>query len=278
MVATTQIKPTPVLQPFISCYALRVFDTGGQVMLQLMHAVQEFYMTFFLKDRFCATISQSGEVKRGISNSLTTLFTEPNGYSCWEGDYAVMCVQFKSNGFYAIFGIPQKILLNTIFPLEDFIGNDSRLITEQLEACNSIYQMGKCLDEYFIKLLLHQKQTHYVNTIAHISNIILHEKGIVSLDMLAYHANMSIRNFERRFLSEVGMSPKLYARITRFYNAMENKMLHPYKSFTAVAHECGYYDQAHFIKECREFAKKTPEDLFKSTPPPTEKFVAKVDY
>src|SRR4051812_21364313 len=57
MVSTTQIKLDPALQPFISCYALRVFDTRGQVMLQPMHVVQESYMTCFSKQRLCATIS-----------------------------------------------------------------------------------------------------------------------------------------------------------------------------------------------------------------------------
>ena len=278
MVSTTQIKPSPVLQPFISCYALREFNTGVTSMVQPMHAVQEYYMTFFLKEKSCKVISESGYVKDGFSNSLTTLFTEPNGYSCWKGSYALMCVQFKANGFFAVFGVPQHELINNIFALEGLLGNDSNMITEQLAECKGMYAMGNCLDHYFIKKLLHQKHNHYTNTIAHISNIILHEKGAVALDGLAYHANMSIRTFQRRFLDEVGMSPKLYARITRFHNAVDSKMLYPHKNFTAIAYENGYYDQAHFIKECREFANKTPEELFKYTPPPTEKYVAKVDY
>jgi len=278
MVSTTQIKPAPMLQPYISCYALREFDTEGTNMVQPMHAVQECYMTFFLKERFCVVISESGYVRDNISNSLTTFFTEPNGYVCWKGSYVLMCVQFKANGFFALFGVPQQELINNTFAAGDFLGNDSNLMTEQLAACKDINAMGNCLDDFFIKKLLRQKHSYYTNTIAHISNIILHEKGVVSLDGLAYHANMSIRTFQRRFLDEVGMSPKLYARITRFHHAVDSKMLHPHISFTAIAYECGYYDQAHFIKECREFSKKTPEELFKYTPPPTEKYVAKIDY
>lgn len=60
---------------------------------------------------------------------------------------------------------------------------------------------------------------------------------------------MSARNFEGRFIDEVGMPAKLYARITRFYNAIENKILHPDKQCAAITYENGYFDQAHFKRK-----------------------------
>jgi AraC-like DNA-binding protein len=88
---------------------------------------------------------------------------------------------------------------------------------------------------------------------------------------------MSIRNFERKFIDEVGMSPKLYSRITRFFYTVENKMMYPQRKWTSIAHDSGYFDQAHFIRECKEFSSRTPEELFMVTPPPPEKFVGKVE-
>jgi hypothetical protein len=54
-------------------------------------------------------------------------------------------------------------------------------------------------------------------------------------------------------------------------------MMFPQKNWTAITHESGYFDQAHFIKECKEFSSKTTEELFQFTPPPTEKFIKKVE-
>ena len=138
--------------------------------------------------------------------------------------------------------------------------------------------MAKYMNAYLTKKLLCQKHKIYTSIIANIIDIILHYKGVVSLDKLALYANMSFRNFERRFVNEVGMPPKLYARITRFYNALENKMLHPNKSWVEITYENGYYDQAHFIKEVKIFSSRTPDELFKYTPPPTESFMGKVEY
>ncbi len=277
MVRTTQIKPALLLQPFIHCYSLREFNTGETAMPMPLHAMNEIYMTFFLKDKYCNVVDTSGK-ELLMSSALCSLFTSSQGCAYYKGNFTLLSVQFKSNGFFAIFGIPQRVLINTILPLEDIIGKDTELlITEQLQSSHSAFEMGNHLDSYFIKMLFSQKHKHYTRVIANTSTSIFRKKGLISVDNLAGEANMSLRNFERRFIDEVGMSPKLYIRITRFFGALQNKMLFPQKSWTTITHEGGYFDQAHFIKECREFASKTPEELFQFTPPPTEKFIEKVD-
>ena len=279
MVSTIQIKPAPILKPFISCYSLRKFDTGELVMPRPMHAVHEYYMTFFLDEKFCEVRDNAGNFKRKASNSLCTILTESQGCTYYKGNYAIFCVQLKSNGFFAIFGIPQKILINNIFPLEDILGNeDNLLLTEQFQSAADIFEMASYMNTYLIKMFLSRKHKIYTGIISNIADIVLQNKGVISMDALALYGNMSIRNFERRFINEVGMPPKLYARITRFYNAVENKMLHPLKNWTEIVYENGYYDQSHFIKEVKLFSSKSPDDLFKYTPPPTENFTEKVDY
>jgi AraC-like DNA-binding protein len=271
MVSTFQIKPALILQPFISFYSLRIFSTGETVMPQPLHAIYEYFLTFFLKDKFCKVKDRSGKIETK-SSSLVTFFTESQGCVYYKGSYVLFCVQFKSNGLFAIFGIPQKMLINSIIPIEDILGNGYRLLNEQLDSSKDIFEMSEHMDAYLTQKLLCQKHNKHTTNIANCSNIILFKKGNISLDSLAYNGNMSARNFERRFIDEIGMPPKLYARIVRFYSAIENKMLHPVKSWTDITYENGYYDQAHFIREVKSFSAKTPEELFSDTPPPTEKF------
>jgi AraC-like DNA-binding protein len=278
MVSTIQIKPASILQPFVSCYALREFNTGEWEMPQPLHAVQECYMSFFLKkNKFCNLWNVSGTFKTRQTNSLITLLTQSQGCISWKGNYVLFCVQFKANGFSAIFGISQKILINTVLHLSDILGNDNNLLTDQLESSKDIFEMGTYMNSYLTGKMLRQKLKNHTIIISAVSDIIMRNKGVVSMDSLAKYANMSFRNFERRFIEETGMPPKLYARITRFYNALENKMLHPNKRWVDIANENGYFDQAHFIKDVLEFSSKTPQELFNDTPPPTEKFLVKVE-
>ena len=72
---------------------------------------------------------------------------------------------------------------------------------------------------------------------------------------------MSIRNFERRFIEQIGVPPKEYYRLVRFNNALITKLKYPQKNWTSIAYEFGYYDQMHMIKEFRQFANLNPSHL-----------------
>ena len=56
----------------------------------------------------------------------------------------------------------------------------------------------------------------------------------------------------------VGISPKYYAKITRFNKAAQAMDRNPEAPLTHTALDHGYYDQAHFIKEFKEFSGITP--------------------
>jgi AraC-like DNA-binding protein len=278
MVQTTQIKPGLQLQSFIRCYALREFDTGESTMPMPMHAMNECYMTFFLKGSYTTVVDVEGNTQQ-MSSTLVSLLTSWQGLALYKGNYRLLSVQFKSNGFFATFGIPQRLLLNSFIRLEDILGPEVyRCLSEKLQSYAGLSEMAICLDEYFIQQLLSRKHKNHTGIIASIATSISRDKGRSSVDQLAGQANMSTRNFERRFIDEVGMSPKLYSRITRFFLALEKKMLYPEKSWTTITYESGYFDQAHFIRECKEFSSSTPEELFQFTPPPTEKFIEKVEF
>ena len=255
MVSTIQLKPPLLLQPYVSCYALREFDseTGFP---RPQYAQPEYYLSFFLRrDKFCNLIDESGKFHRNLSHSLVTSISEYCGYVYFKGNFLILSVVFKGNGLFAVFGIPQRLLINKILPVQDVLGNDSRLLTEQLESSKDVHEMAGYLNTYLTKKFLSQKQKFYTTTIAAVSNCILKNKGIASIDKLAHDANMGLRNFERRFISEIGVPPKLYMRITRFFNAIQSKMLHPEKTWTTITYESGYFDQPILLKTAGSFVQ-----------------------
>jgi AraC-like DNA-binding protein len=103
---------------------------------------------------------------------------------------------------------------------------------------------------------------------------IVDSTGKVSVDQLANDAGISSRQLERRFLREVGLGPKLLGRIIRFqqvFRAVEQCNA----AWADVALECGYYDQAHLIRDFNQFAQQTPAVLFSSQSALTESFTRK---
>jgi transcriptional regulator GlxA family with amidase domain len=98
--------------------------------------------------------------------------------------------------------------------------------------------------------------------------------GQVSVDQLASDAGISSRQLERRFLREVGIGPKLLGRIIRFqqvFRAVEQCDA----TWSAIAVECGYYDQAHLIRDFNQFAQQTPAVLLSNQSAFTESFTRK---
>jgi AraC-like DNA-binding protein len=79
--------------------------------------------------------------------------------------------------------------------------------------------------------------------------------GAVDLDWVARHAGLSPRQFRRRAIEETGLSPKRLCRVLRFRRATA---LAARLGWAQVAAECGYSDQAHLIRDFREFTGSTP--------------------
>jgi AraC-like DNA-binding protein len=82
--------------------------------------------------------------------------------------------------------------------------------------------------------------------------------GLGTVSALADGVGLSVRQLERQFREQVGMSPKSLARLTRFEAAQRRIYEGGELSFTRLAHDLGYADQAHFTREFRAFAERSP--------------------
>jgi AraC-like DNA-binding protein len=85
-------------------------------------------------------------------------------------------------------------------------------------------------------------------------------QGQFRIEDLADSCHTSVRQLQRRFNQVIGTTPKQFARTIRFELAQRRLMFDPDTELTALAYECGYFDQAHFIKDFKAFAGKTPSD------------------
>jgi AraC-like DNA-binding protein len=90
--------------------------------------------------------------------------------------------------------------------------------------------------------------------------------GRGSVGALADELGWSRRHLASRFRQEVGLPPKMVARLLRFQRAYAARTLTPPDAgrgvdWAAVAAGCGYYDQSHLIRDFHEFAGSTPAAL-----------------
>ena len=86
--------------------------------------------------------------------------------------------------------------------------------------------------------------------------------GQLSIEEVGRRVGLSRKQLERKFASTVGTTPKTFSRISRFLNICHHLDGHRGKTLTQLAYECGYFDQAHFIREFTAFSGFTPKAFF----------------
>ena len=84
--------------------------------------------------------------------------------------------------------------------------------------------------------------------------------GVVRVDGLARQLGVSRQHLALQFRQQVGIGPKLFARICRFRAASEGlQRLAAQPDWAQVALEYGYFDQSHLIHDFQDFAHSSPE-------------------
>ena len=145
-------------------------------------------------------------------------------------------------------------LTNTVTPLKGWDALVQRLRSDVLEG--RYEQAVSALEEYLIQQALARSFDRRLIQAA--ARLLHHTQGQYRIRELADTCRMSVRQLERGFRQVVGTSPKIFARTLRFQQAERRLMFDPEADLADLAHECGYFDQAHFIRDFKTFTGKTP--------------------
>jgi AraC-like DNA-binding protein len=146
-------------------------------------------------------------------------------------------------------------LADHAYDAQSVIGPVVSEIEQRLADASSFRERVSVATDFLLRHLSERPSSDAVPAIA---NRFLQERGAVRVDDAAASAGLSVRHFERRFAEQVGLPPKRYARIVRFNAALEAKMAAPKRLWTDIAHEFGYYDQMHMVRDFECFAGESP--------------------
>jgi AraC-like DNA-binding protein len=176
-----------------------------------------------------------------------------------EGDFLMLMVIFQPGGLYRLLGFSSQELTTQFTDAESIIGKELQSVNDQIANALSYADMIARVERYLLKQLHKVKKD--VHGIDQIGQILLHQPKGFSLDWLANQAHLSPRQFERIFKERMGVGPKMYSRINRFFNAFQYKELHPEVDWLSVALDFGYSDYYHLCKDSKQFAQVTPNIL-----------------
>lgn len=177
------------------------------------------------------------------------------------GQASVMGIHFRSGGAARFLRMPLNELQNQVVSLDCLwgkAGTDFR--TRVLEAPTpeaKLQTFEQCLMEQCVKPLERHPAVrgalHFIDR----------SFPGLSIGDLTTRIGISRRRFIQVFSEEIGLAPKLFCRVHRFQQVLHSTHGKEEIDWADVALSCGYFDQAHFNHDFREFSGMNPSTYLK---------------
>ena len=258
-----EILPCPALRPFVRNYLLAHFDylpEGHQTKPYPTRIEQA--LLFFARGRIESHDPRTGIVTSVTSNALFGQHVSRlNFYTFTEPDFLMLMVIFQPGAMHRLLGFSSNELTQEFYDAELVMNAGLQSVNDQIANASNYNEMIDRTEAHLLRKLRTIKiDTHPIDRIG---ELLLHNPTPFSLDWLANQANLSPRQFERKFSERMGIGPKLYSRISRFYQTFDYKEKHPATDWLTVAVQFGYTDYDHLAKDFKQFTNVTPNLILK---------------
>lgn len=185
----------------------------------------------------------------GIADHYKTFKTQVNT--------GTVLVYFTETGFTHFASHPAHEIFNLSVSLDDlFAKNSIKQVEEKLGEAKTDQQRVRIVERFFLSQI---KDVQTDRLILKAVQLIYESKGSIRIRELNERLFISQSPLEKRFRKIVGTSPKKFASIVRFNTVLQG--LGQEKTLTEICYEHNFFDQAHFIKEFKQFTGVTPENF-----------------
>jgi AraC-like DNA-binding protein len=174
------------------------------------------------------------------------------------GRVGLIAVRFHVRGAYLFFPGPLSEIANRDVELVHVWGRFAQEVADRISKARDTAARASVVETALLKQARHHRADPLVNRALHLIEM---HGGQINVAEMTSLLGASSRQLARRFDATVGVSPKEFSRVTRFLRAVRKLDQGGHGTLTETALECGYFDQAHFNHEFREFAGITPREF-----------------
>ncbi len=178
------------------------------------------------------------------------------------GKVDTFAVRFFPYGLANLIRLPIKNLTDKVLPVNQVFDTDfSRRMTEQINQATSTQQRISVFEKLFLEILNSQETIDHIvkNTI----DILITTNGNSDIKTLLNNNAANRRWLERKFSELIGLSPKQLGKVIRLQTALRMLLNHSADRLYQIAYDTSYYDQAHFIRDFKEFTGINPKSFWK---------------
>jgi AraC-like DNA-binding protein len=170
-------------------------------------------------------------------------------------DHRAVMIGFQPGGLFRFLGIPMTEMIDDGIDGFHILDKEISSLIDELREVEQPEEVNSKVQMYLLKKM---QSARDVLPFDRALRKLQKNGNLYTMDDVARDACLSLRQFQRKCHERLGMNPKLYARIARFSKAYSMFEANQQLTWSQISHQCGYFDQMHFIKDFKEFAGVTP--------------------
>jgi AraC-like DNA-binding protein len=180
--------------------------------------------------------------------------------------FSIIGAHFRAGGAFPFFDTPAGEFQDLGVSLEEVWGRFAKDVRDQLLQATNREARFRILERALLEKGKGRLDRRH-RAVEHALKMFGRHEFPVSVADVTEQTGLSARRFIEVFRDEVGLTPKLYSRIQRFQNAIHTLYTVEDPDLVDVAMSCGYFDQAHFIHDFREFSGLNPSAYLRQRTP-----------
>ena len=167
-------------------------------------------------------------------------------------------VRFRPGGGWSFLGISLHEFTNRVVELESILGREIAGLRDRLGEAPNDDARFDFLESWLVERI--RGRTAPTKSVSYALGVIQRDSNAARIGPLAEQIGISHKHLLREFDRCVGLRPKMFARLCAFQRVIRLVGQHRDVDWSDTAVNCGYYDQAHLIREFRAFSGLTPAD------------------
>jgi AraC-like DNA-binding protein len=179
--------------------------------------------------------------------------------------YGAIDLKLTPLGAYTLTGLPLCELAGACVPLADVFGREGTELAARVRASEDWDERFDIVEAFLLRRVNRTPPAPTADpAVAWAFERLRATRGAARVEALAAELQCSRRYLRDGFVRQVGLPPKVVARLMRFQHVREQIGSEPdpaHPRWSDVAHSAGYADQSHLNREFRELAGTTPSDF-----------------
>lgn len=251
----------PDLETLVKCYWTLEIPAGSDAPKQRIIPDGCIEMAFILGDDIKRYISEKDFILQPramvLGQTIEPFYIQPTGY------VNTFAIRFYPYGFANFVSTPIKHLANKETPIELLFGDKaSKELESKIIQAKDTKERIEIIEDFLFGTL--NNKTTIDKIVKTTIDALLSTSGSSQINSIVKDDLSKRRLLERKFLKQIGISPKQLGKVIRLQAALKMLLNRKAENFTHIAYESEYYDQAHFIRDFKEFTGVTPSEFIKA--------------